>query len=65
MSDCSGTPGIGNEVSHARDDADVRAVTDVLQRLREGLLGAAEENLASLDKGTGTTRILVDVLTNI
>ena len=39
--------------------------TDVAQHLGEGLLRAAEENLARLHEWTGPARILIDVPANI
>ena len=56
---------ISQEVGDARYDADVGIGTDVAQHLGEGLLRAAEENLARLHEWTGPARILVDVPANI
>ena len=50
---------------HARDDAEVRLLPDLLQRGEEQIDGATGEDLRRLHQRVGPERRLVDVTTDV
>lgn len=50
---------------HARDDAEVRLLPDLLQRGEEQIDGPTGEDLRGLHQGVGPERRLVDVTTDV